>query len=322
MPGPGELRFRPATPDDLVACSELWRVALNDYLGRLNLPLIPDELAGIQRLHAHTQATDADRFWVATRPIPGHPPESAPIVGFVSAVVRGRLWFLSMLFVHPGEQGRGLGRALLARVIPESGADLTLATATDSVQPISNALYSTYGIVPRTPLLALVGNPTALDALGGLPSGVSAVPFESIAAGAAGGQGHRELVEAVDGLDAEVAGFTHPQDHRYLRVEGRRGYLYRSERGDVLGYGYTSEAGRVGPVAVIDEALLAPVLGHLLVAVEPRGAFAVWTSGLADHAVVPLLRAGLRFDGLPLLFCWSRPFGDPRRYLPISPGLL
>src|SRR5260370_34635770 len=33
----------------------------------------------------------------------------------VSALVRGRVWYLSMFFVLPGDQGRGLGRALLER---------------------------------------------------------------------------------------------------------------------------------------------------------------------------------------------------------------
>ena len=36
----------------------------------------------------------------------------------------------------------------------------------------------------------------------------------------------------------------------------------------------------------------------------------------------PLLRAGFRIDGFPVLLCWDRPFADFARYLPISPGLL
>jgi hypothetical protein len=38
--------------------------------------------------------------------------------------------------------------------------------------------------------------------------------------------------------------------------------------------------------------------------------------------MVPLLRAGLRLEGFPVLLCWTRPFADFSRYLPISPGLL
>jgi len=316
------VEYRTAVPDDLAACASVWREAINDYIVRLGVPEIPGDAGPIGRLHAHIQATDPDRFWVATR--------DERIVGFAAATVRGRVWFLSMLFVVPGEQRRGVGRALLARVLPaDHSADhsaahdeMVLATCTDSAQPVSNALYSRYGIVPRMPLIGLTGRPHGPGAIEPLPAGVAAVPFDRVAAGPPDGPGHRELVAAVDALDAELAGFTHPQDHRFLRAEGRRGFLYRAGDGSILGYGYASEVGRVGPVAVSDEALLGPVLGHLLTVVQPRGASAVWVPGHADRAVVALLRAGLRFDDFPVLVCWSEPFADFRRYLPISSGLL
>jgi GNAT superfamily N-acetyltransferase len=312
--------LRLASPADLPACGRIWRDALNDYMARLNVPLIPDDLASVGRFHAHLLATDPERFWIAVRPGDGTG-GAEETVGFVSAVERGDLWFLSMLFVLPDEQGRGSGTRLLQRVLPVDAGSRVLATATDSAQPVSNALYSSQGIVPRMPLLSMVGRPSRADALEPLPAGTRAIPFEEIAAGPPDGTGHRRLVEAVDELDLELAGFTHPQDHRFLRMEGRRGFLYVGGTGELLGYGYASEAGRVGPVAVRDDALMGAVLGHLLTAVEPRGASALWVPGLADRAVVPLLAAGLRFDGFPVLLCWTRPFADFTRYIPISPGL-
>jgi GNAT superfamily N-acetyltransferase len=305
-----------------VDCARIWQMALNDYMGRLNLPLVPDDLASITRFHGHLLATDPERFWVAVSGEGTPDAATGRAVAFVSAVERGNLWFLSMLFVLPEAQGMGLGRDLLARVLPLAPDPLrVLATVTDSAQPISNALYSTYGMVPRMPLLNLVGRPAHGAALEPLPDGVRPVPFEEIAAGS-DGTGHRRLVEAVDAIDGNAAGFSHPQDHRFLRIEGRRGFLYLGATGEPLGYGYTSEAGRVGPVAVHDTALLAPVLGHLLTAVEPRGAFALWVPGHADEAVRLLLAAGLRLEGFPVLACWTRQFADFTRYIPISPGLL
>ncbi len=309
---------RPATVGDLAACGEIWRDALNDYLGRLNLPLIPPEVAAIARLHAHLLATDAERFQVAVRR--DGPGRSERIIGFGAAARREGVWFLSMLFVRPGEQGAGLGRALLARMMPAD--DVILATATDRAQPISNALYATYGMVPRMPLLNLVGRPTDASDVEPLPAGVTALPFAATASGSRSGEGHRDLDAAVAALDTEVLGFAHPLDHRFLRDEGRLGYLYRAADGSTVGYGYTSEAGRVGPVAVRDQAMLSGVLGHLLTVVTPRGASAVWVPGRADQAVVALLRAGLRLEGFPVLLCWTRRFADFSRYVPISPGLL
>lgn len=296
---PTGLRIRPAEAADLPACARIWRDGINDYLRRLNQREIPDDLAAISRLHGHLLATDPATFLVAVR--------DAVVIAFGAAIRRDGVWFLSMLFVQPGEQGAGLGRALLERLLPVDG-DPALATATDSQQPVSNALYASYGMVPRMPLLSLVGRPASREPFGELPAGVEAVPFDASAGDA-------------DAIDREILGFAHPADHEFLRTEGRRGFLFRA--GDrVLGYGYAGESGRVGPIAVRDEELLGPALGHVLTAVEPRGASALWVPGLADRAVVPLLRSGFRLDGFPVLLCWSRPFADFRRYVPISPGLL
>ena len=309
-----EVTLRAAGLDDIPTCAAIWRESINDYTGRLNQHPIPDDLGRIIRLHQHLFATDPGLFVVAER--------ADQIIGFAAAVRRERLWFLSMCFVRPAEQHHGLGRRLLEAILPAETGDVVLATATDSAQPISNGLYSRYGIVPRLPLLSVSGYLTHPEVLPNLPRGMVAVPFETIAAGPPGGAGHVELTAAVGALDRELLGVEHPQDHRFLRLEGRHGFLYRDEIGATHGYGYAWETGRLGPVAVRDEALIGPVLGHLLRAVEPRGAQAVWLPGAAGPAMELLLRAGFRFEDFPILLGWNRPFADFARYLPISPGLL
>lgn len=311
------LTYRRARPDELATCAAIWRTSINDYIVPMGQAEIPPEMNPIIRLYTHLQSTDADRFVVATLP----DAEGERVVAFVVAVVRERLWFLSMLFVLPEYQGAGLGRGLLAQVLPPDGS-MVRGTATDSGQPISNALYATFDIVPRMPLLNLSGLPERPEAFGELPSGVVALSFDEIATGPPDSPGHQMLVDAVDALDRDVLGAAHPLDHRFLRQESRLGWLYRGPDGAPVGYGYVGEAGRIGPVAVVDDALLSPVLGHLTSAVVPRGAFAVWVGGAADRAVVPALQAGFRLEAFPLLLCWDRPFGDFSRYLPISPGLL
>jgi GNAT superfamily N-acetyltransferase len=318
-PSTAGLTFRPATPDELGTCAEIWRTSINDYIRPLGQTEIPPGVNPVTRLYLHLQSTDPERFLVATvGPAEG---DDAQIVAFGSAVVRERLWYLSMLFVLPGFQGEGLGRELLERLLPDDAA-MSRATATDSVQPISNALYAMHDIVPRMPLLSLTGLPQRPEAFGDLPSGVVPLPFDELAAGPPDGLGHRMLVEAIDALDRELLGVAHPVDHRFLRTEARRGWLYRGPDGTPVGYGYAGEAGRVGPIAVRDPALLAPIIGHLMSAVVPRGAFAIWVGGAADRALAPALRAGLRLDAFPVLLCWDRPFADFSRYLPISPGLV
>lgn len=317
--GPGEgtaapdYAFRPAAVDELAICAGIWRDALNDYLGPLGQAEIPDDLTSILRLYAHLHATDPAGFIVAER--------AGRIEGFVVALRRGELWFLSMLFVRPGSQARGLGRALLAAVSPEPGWAGARATATDSAQPISNGLYASLGMVPRAPLLRLVGLPDRPDALDPLPDGVEAVRFDEVDDGV-DGLGRSALDAELSTLDRDAAGFDRTVDRPLLALENRQGFLYRDADGHVVAYGYTSESGRVGPVAVRDEALMGPVVGHLVQAVRPRGAFGMWVPGTATGAVVPLLRAGFRIEGFPILLCWDRPFADFARYLPMSPGLL
>lgn len=317
-PGPAvrdALTYRPARAEELEACAEIWRVATNDYLRRLNVPELQSENGPIVRLYGHLHATDPERFIVATRADPDDE-AGEQIVAFAVAVVRERLWFLSMCFVLPDIQGSGVARRMLERIAPDDEATIR-ATGTDSAQPISNALYASLGIVPRVPLLNMIGLPTAADAFGVLPAGVQATPFDRVAA-----DDHARLATVVDALDAETLGVRHPIDHRYLRQESRRGWLYTGPDGAPLGYGYATEAGRLGPVASRDPDLVAPILGHLTTAVTPRGAFAVWLPGNADRAVIGALRAGFRLEPFPVLLCWDRPFADLTRYLPISPGLL
>jgi GNAT superfamily N-acetyltransferase len=315
------LTYRPARPEELADCAGIWRTAINDYIVPLGQPEIPPEVNPVTRLYVHLRSTDPDRFVVAVEP----GTEGERVVAFASAILRERLWYLSMLFVLPAYQGAGLGRELLSRVSTDQEGTVR-ATATDSAQPISNALYAQGDIVPRMPLLSLTGLPARPEAFGVLPSGIVPIPFDEIVGtppdGSSDGLGHRMLVDAIDTLDRELLGVAHPLDHGFLRGESRSGWLYRGPDGAPIGYGYAGEAGRVGPVAVRDADLLGPILGHLTSAVVPRGAFAMWVGGAADRALVPALRAGFRLDQFPVLLCWDRPFADFSRYLPISPGLL
>jgi GNAT superfamily N-acetyltransferase len=313
-------RLRPAAADDLPTCATIWREALNGYLIPLGQPPIPDDLGPILRLYGHLRTTDPERFVVAERL---DADGDAVVEGFIAAVVRDRLWFLSMLFVLPRAQGRGLGRRLLDSVLPAPGTEEIAfrATATDSVQPISNGLYGSLGLVPRMPLLRLVGRADRPGELPRLPAEIEVATFEEI--GADGdGLGSSALAGELAALDRDGLGFERPRDHGFLKAEGRRGFLYYDRAGRARGYGYTSESGRVGPVVVADADLLGPVVGHLVTSVEPRGAFGVWAPGSAGEAVVALLRAGFRIDSFPTMLCWDRPFADYSRALPISPGLL
>jgi GNAT superfamily N-acetyltransferase len=308
-----EILFRPARPADLPACEEIWRDGLNDYLLPLGQMEIPPDNTSLRLLHDHALATNPELFWVATEDATGR----EEVVAFASAVRRESVWFLSMLFVRPGRQLAGLGRALLERTLPLDAA-VTRAVATDPAQPISNGLYASFGMVPRLPMFNIVGRATRPEALVALPDGILATRLDAPSTG----QPNPDTDVEVAALDREVLGFSHPEDHEFLRRQGRIRFEYRDAGARLLGYGYTSGLGRLGPVAVRDDTLQAPLVADLLAAVPPRGASAMWVPGAAGATMEMLVRAGYRIEGFPVLLCWSRPFADFGRYLPIGPGLL
>jgi GNAT superfamily N-acetyltransferase len=308
---PPGISFRAGTERDLPECNRIWREGIDAYLLPMGFPPLPTDNPGLRRLHAHTLATDPRRFAVAERQLRG---DRRRVVAFGSAVERGEVWFLSMLFVEPGAQARGIGRALLHEILPAPVDRGVLATCTDSAQPISNGLYASLGIVPRMPLFNLVGRPRSDRAWPALPDGIAAQRVGDVERWADDAE--------VQALDRELLGFSHPEDHRFVLEEPRRAFAYRSPDGSLAGYAYAGDVGRVGPIAVSRPELLAPVLGHVLAAVEPRGASSVWLPGDAGDAIRAAIDAGLRIEGFPILAAWSRPFADFTRYVPTSPGLI
>jgi GNAT superfamily N-acetyltransferase len=305
------ITFRPGIEGDLAECNRIWRESIDAYLLPMGFPPLPTDNPALRRLHAHTLATDPSRFVVAEhRRLPGR----RRVVAFGSAVERGPLWFLSMLFVEPGRQARGVGRSLLERILPAPLDGRVLATCTDSAQPVSNGLYASLGIVPRMPLFNLIGRPRPGSEWPPLPEGLAVQRVADYGP-------WRDDPEA-QALDRSILGFAHPEDHRFVLEEPRRAFAYRTTDGQLAAYGYAGDVGRVGPIAVSEPGLLAPVLGHLLTAVEPRGASSVWLPGDAAEAIGVAVRGGLRIEGFPILAGWSRPFADFTRYVPTSPGLI
>jgi GNAT superfamily N-acetyltransferase len=311
--GAAASRLRPMVEADIPGCRGVFDAAEGELYERHGRPWLPADAPIMDRLLRHLLTSDPGLAWVAE----AGRGRAATLTGFVMAIRRERLWFLSFLFVRPEAQSAGLGRRLLERTMPADAPVIVLATCVDALQPVSTGLYARYGLVPRVPILTLLGQARP-DALPGVPRSVEPVSFDELAEGEGG---HARLAETVDALDSEVVGFTRPGDHAYWRLEGRRGTLFVERRsGTRLGYAYASPGGRNGPVVVSDAELLPAILGHAI-----RGSSAaslqVLVPGVAAEAVVPLLRAGLRLEGSPGVWCATRASVDLERYLPAGYAL-
>ena len=105
----------------------------------------------------------------------------------------------------------------------------------------------------------------------------------------------------LDDLDRELDRRAHPEDHGFLRREGRVGFLVR-DRGDgrALGYVYGSGVRADGSARSRSIPRSIPSLVGVAVRETPMlGPVALWVPGTADIATRALLDAGLRLDGWP-----------------------
>jgi hypothetical protein len=213
------------------------------------------------------------------------------------AIERDQMTFLAFLFVRPDEQAVGLGAELYQRCMP---ADGYRGTCIWSVQPISAALYARHGLVPRTPLYTLIGRPRY--ALPRLRNGLKMTGIEQY---------------EIDVLDREVVGFTRRVDHEAWQRWERRPFALRDGL-TVVGYGYAQPAGRIGPAVVREAGDLLPLIGALMTEIDAVEDWMVHVPGVAAESFAALLRAGMKFDGPPIIYCSTEPGIDHTRYLPAT----
>ena len=100
--------LEPAEPEDLPGAWAVYQACTGpEEQAGCGLPA-PSQPDLPPPLFAHLLLTSEGAFWVARY--------ENQVVGFAVAVTRGRLWWLSELWVAPGFRGRGIGSALLRKV--------------------------------------------------------------------------------------------------------------------------------------------------------------------------------------------------------------
>jgi len=198
--------------------------AADRQAGREPRPRTAEKLAAFCRGMERFVARDPDGAWVA---VDGH-----SVIGMAEAIRRGSFWGLSMLFVDPDSQSRGVGRRLLEATLDYArGAEVRMILT--SADPRALRRYSLAGLAIH-PAVEVEGSIDRARIPTGLP-------------GRSGGVSDLDLVAEVDaglrGSRAEDVEFFLAGGARMDVVDGRRGRGYVVHRGRFLTMlGATDEA--------------------------------------------------------------------------------
>lgn len=268
-------------PEDVGAAAEVSAAAFDVDLGDAQAR------ERWQERVAYLLDTDAGGAFVAER--------DGRVIGAASAMLRERLWCLSLLAVDPRVQSSGAGRALLERSLDyAAGADAGLIVCSND--PRALALYAGSGFSLR---------PT-LQAKGQVDRRTLPRPRSDVRSGSVND------LEALEPISRAIRGAPHTSEiafalHRggeLLYIEGRGLAVAQPERGLWL------------LVALDDDAASALLWSALAVAGDDE-CLVRWITAGQDWAVDVVIRAGLRLGAYGALGVRGRP-GPMRPFLPSS----
>jgi ribosomal protein S18 acetylase RimI-like enzyme len=292
----GEVRYRTATEDDFVGTWRVFTAAADDLARQRGWPTVTRPASPPERFLDFRRSAvrhDPDGFWVAET--------DGGLVGFGVAVQREHVWYLAALHVLPEHQSKGIGRELTRRALEAARPGSLLTVGADARNPVSNALYGTFGMFPMVPLLELSGparTPGGDDGRLRLASGAPSA-------------------EELARLDRLVLDAARPEDHAFWGTTPAI-HAYTILDGDSeAGYAYLQADGAIGPVAVASADDLPDAVDLAIDEVGRLGGRTarVRIPGVARTTVGRLLARGWRYgDGVTLVLT-SGPWGHWEGYV-------
>jgi GNAT superfamily N-acetyltransferase len=295
-------RYRPGTPADTRTCFDIFETTVDDLGRRIggsaNATAGDPAAFEIRRpLFDHLAAT-ADEWWVAEEEATGR------AIGYARSIVRDGVRELTEFFVLPDAQSGGVGRGLLERAFPETGARHRAIVAT--IDPRAIARYLRTGLDVRAPMIGLEGKPCD-------------EPLDSDLTREAIDPAYPPL-DALAEIDERILGFRRDEDQRWLASQ-RTGWLYRRD-GRACGYGYhPARPAWGGPYAALKAGDL-PILladGEAAAAAAGHATVTFDVSLTARPAIDHLLGRGYRVDPFVMLFFSDAPVDGLDRYVLTSP---
>ncbi len=282
------------TPEDVDATYQAASVALYESPeeARRLESRGPEEVARRKDRYRHFLRYDPEGAWVAE--------DGDRIAGAAVALVRERLWVLSLFAVGKGYRDTGVGRALLDRALGyASGTRAGLIAS--SQHPAAMRRYARAGF-DLHPTLRATGE-VRRDAL---PSGLKVR------------EGEDEDLELAAGVDRAVRGAAHGPDLELL-LDGECRFLVSETP---AGRGYAVECNGSPAVVAATEPAVAQELLWACLARAPEGEDVgmPWITGRQNWAVPVALDAGLSLSSYGPI-CARGEVGPLTPYLPSGPFL-
>lgn len=232
--------------------------------------------------------------------------QDGEILAFAGAITRGRIVFLTDLFVQPAHQSAQIGKTLLHAVLPQD--DLVHCTVSSS-DPRALALYVRAGMRPQWPHFALRLEKPMYKEIAHNVEIVEADP------------GGLELVS----WDAKISRRWRPADHQHwVREQQAITVLFRRNK-QIVGYGYIRlragtlwypQACALGPIGVsAPEDATACVLAAVNLALQQADVLRIEVPG-PHPCLATLLECGFRISYVDTFVSTAiSPFFDAQRYI-------
>jgi GNAT superfamily N-acetyltransferase len=290
--------IRQATEADLAAIHHIYY--LNEVQGDLNPPPPGAPLAEASHILRTGTMIVAE--------------QEGQVIGYAGAITRGRVRYLTDLFVHPEVQSAGLGKALLQRALPQ---DELIHCTMSSTDPRAQSLYIRSGMQPQWPHFNLRWH-------GPLRAGLPNSPIEVL------------VGEATDPevivWDAQIGGRERAQDHAFWQGEQQSTLLWLRRDGVPIGYGYVRTGMRsfwyptlcrIGPIGILSpEDASEGVLAVVRWACQRATIVRIDVPG-PHPALAPLLAMGFHIIYVEtFVSSAAAPFFDARCYIPSGSDLL
>ena len=178
---------------------------------------------------------DNEGFWVAE--IEGK------IAGITLSWVRGSLWYLAHLFVSTAYQGLDIGRNLMEKALNHGkGASITnRALVTFAYNRVSISLYARNGMYPREPLYYMECPSTNIK-----KETNTMLTHERIT----DFQKARSIIRDIDKV---TTGYPREKNHEFMFALPTVQFHLFSQNKEPVGYAYTWQTGRIGPLATTSE---------------------------------------------------------------------